>query len=62
MKFEIQISCSCRELLESMQAATLEPEVAFLNASLVMLLNFTYLGVKVFSFALSFPKVKSSPI
>jgi len=26
--------CSCRELLESMQAGRLEPEVAFLNASL----------------------------
>jgi hypothetical protein len=34
---------SCRELLESMQAGTLEPEVAFLNASLVLLFFLIFL-------------------
>lgn len=29
-------SLSCRELLDSMQSGTLDPEVAFLNASLVL--------------------------
>ena len=41
-----EFCCSCRELLESMQAGTLEPEVAFLNALLVWFLVFIILWLR----------------
>lgn len=45
----------CRELLDSMQAGTLEPEVAFLNASLVRLsLFFIYILYPISCFSIQF--------
>lgn len=52
-------SLSVRELLESMQAGTLEPEVAFLNASLVTSIqSYFFTSISVFRFRfLLFPRV-----